>query len=107
MRPPAVSSRRFTGRVAPAIVSSPATVSPSTLVERNAIGELPSTFASMFLRISRRSLSVSGLTPRCPSRTSSEPGSAVSSIEPRSTVASQRVTSMMRSWPTFAATPSR
>jgi hypothetical protein len=62
---------------------------------------------SIVLRIDARSLSVSGLTPRLPSRTTSEVGSAVSSSAPPSSLADQRSTSMMRSWPTFAATPSR
>jgi dolichol kinase len=67
----------------------------------------------MFLRISPRSLSVSGFTPPTPSRTSSERESAVSAIEvisagdATSTVAFQRVTAITRSWPAFAATPSR
>ena len=85
-----------------------------TARERNVIGLARGrTLSSTFFRISPRSLSVSGLIPPSPSRTSNERGSACSSIvaltpsPATSTVASQCVTSSTRSWPTFAATPSR
>ena len=92
-RPPSGVRSIVTGRVAPAIVSSP----PSA-VPRNSIGELPSTFWSMFLRISRRSRSDSGFAPRSPSRISSERGSAFSSTAPSSPIfALQRPTTMTRS----------
>ena len=83
------------------------TAPPSTLLEANRISCEPRMSFSIVFWIDARSLSVSGLTPRLPSRTTSERGSAVSSSAPPSSLAAHFVTSMIRSWPTLAATPSR
>ena len=74
---------------------------------------LPRTFSSMFLRISRRSLVRQRLDATQAVADLERGGSAFSSMLQRagsvatSTVAAQRVTSMIRSWPALAANPSR
>src|SRR5208282_1502240 len=106
----------FPFRVAVPSIAPP--LAPEAMIRDEAkVAVAPPRMFSICFLIWARSPSVSGLAPPVPSRTSSEPRSrsavTVAAVRPPSssagtwTRADHRVTSMVRSWPAFAASPAR